>query len=139
MSVHGWFFQGKENWNSGSGTIALIRKSTRPSALLLSWQQESLWLYFQKIEKYLPSRAPAVGRWGRFGQVAPLLCPLSRKTALSWLWAAITTSSACLPALLWVLLALALDWFLWVFKNLYTMELPAWVLYLPSTSYWVFC
>lgn len=59
MSVHGWFFQGKENWNSASGTIVFIRTSIRPSALLLSWQQEPLWLYFQKIEKkYLPPKLP---------------------------------------------------------------------------------
>lgn len=59
MSVHRWYFQGKENWRSGNGTIAFIRKSERPSAILLSWQQEPLWLYFQKIEKkYLPPELP---------------------------------------------------------------------------------
>lgn len=70
MSVHRFFFQGKENWNSGSGTVALHQKSKRPSAFLLSWQQEPLWLYFQKTEKkYLPPELPPAERQSGLGRL----------------------------------------------------------------------
>lgn len=106
------------------------QKSKRPSALLLSWQQEPLWLYFQKItKKYLPSELPPAERQGRLDRLHRCSnhlhdeqpCAGPELLSLYCLHVHQHCSQYCRHRQ--PVLSIC-------FFNLYIMELPAWIVYL---------